>query len=463
MKKLNEFYKFLAAGFIFFCTFGFLFAQTQAQAAEEETVSQYEERIEKIEFGIESEIEELIDVLISDEDFEYSSNLKELFDHTKSTTLRNKIIDYFIAAKDLSLEEQMLAVFADPMAEKRSTADKFFAYAEKLEIKTSVEALRAILEDESSPFLTSAVKTLGKCGSTEDAALIEELLKKEENQNTKHELVVALGNLGSSASYQTVAEIAKDTSESLSMRMAAIEAMGKIPNEETVSELAKLYEDRDANFRVSVIKAVAQIMQNAEAEKILIEAVKDNHYKVRLAALSGIIEQKLVNAEKVVLYRAKNDSENVVKEKSFEALAAIGTPQAVEYLLKVVEDKKKSDSNRSKAASYLLKYCFDDSVYSLVEIARTTLSDDKQKNVRYALGREFAKYENIALMDICKEYLASNDVSTKGTGLDIYAKNAYGSLRPDVTAIAEDKKAGVNQKKAKNVLEKIDRAAGFSY
>lgn len=459
MKKLNRFYKFLTAGLVFAFAFGFLCAQSE-EAAEEETASQYQERIEKIEFGLESEIEELIDVLISDEDFEYSANLKELFLQSKSTTLRNKIIDYFIAAKDLSLEEQMLAVFEDPMAEKKSTADKFFNYAEKLEIKSAGEPLRAILEDESSPFLSNAVKTLGKCGSVQDAALMAELLKKEDNQNTRHELVVALGNLGSAESYQTVADIAKDSSESLSMRMAAIEAMGKIPNEDTTAELAKLYEDRDANFRVSVIKAVAQI-QNPEAEKILIEAVKDNHYKVRLAALTGVIDQKLVNAEKVVLYRAKNDSENVVKEKSFEALAAIGTPQAVEYLLKVAEDKKRSDSNRAKAASYLLKYCFDDSVYKLTDIARVTLSDDKQKNVRYALGREFAKYENIALMDICREYLASDDVSTKGTGLDIYAKNAYGSLRPDVSAIAEDKKAGVNQKKAKNVLEKIDRAAGF--
>ena len=459
MKKIKQFYKFLTVCLLF--SFSLVFAFSQSEEKAEEQTSQFEERNEKIEFGLESEIEELLEVLIKDEDFEYSEKLKELFNNSKSTSLKNKIIDYFIAAKDLGLTEQMLAVFADPMAEKKSTADKFFTYAEKLEIKTATDSLRSILQDDSSPFLPNAIKSIGKCGTVEDATLLEELLKKEENQSTKQEIVKALGNLGSASSYNAITEIAKDTSESLGMRMAAIEAMGKIANEETENELANLYEDTDANFRVSVIKAVAEIKQNAEAEKILIEAVKDNHYKVRLAALTGVIDQKLVNAEKVVLYRAKNDAENVVKEKSFEALAAIGTPDAIEYLLKVVEDKKKSDSNRTKAASYLLKYCFDNSVYQLVEIARSTLSDDKQKKVRYALGKEFAKSENIALMDICREYLASDDVSTKGTGLDIYAKNAYGSLRADVEAIVEDKKAGVNQKKAKNVLEKIDRAAGF--
>ena len=58
---------------------------------------------------------------------------------------------------------------------------------------------------------------------------------------------------------------------------------------------------------------------------------------------------------------------------------------------------------------------------------------------------------------VCLEYLNHKDVATIGTGLDIMTKNKYPSLISKVEQISEDKKAGVNQRKAKLVLEKIRR------
>ena len=96
---------------------------------------------------------------------------------------------------------------------------------------------------------------------------------------------------------------------------------------------------------------------------------------------------------------------------------------------------------------------------SVITAAQETLKDDKLKNLRYAIGKEIAKYEIPDFSGICAEYLAHKDVATKGTGIDIFMKNNYPDLVPVIQAIAANEKEGSNQRKAKLALEK----AGLSY
>ena len=101
--------------------------------------------------------------------------------------------------------------------------------------------------------------------------------------------------------------------------------------------------------------------------------------------------------------------------------------------------------------------------------------------MRYALGKEFAKYDNGSFAEICGEYLNSADVATQGTGLDMWAKGRYSSCRAKVEEIAQDaveeenkeeekdskkvykfgqKRKNANAKKAKKILEMDGSSAG---
>ena len=62
--------------------------------------------------------------------------------------------------------------------------------------------------------------------------------------------------------------------------------------------------------------------------------------------------------------------------------------------------------------------------------------------------------ENSAFADICREYLASTDVATVGTGLDIYERNRFPSVRQEVEAIANAEKNSSNKTKAKKILDR---------
>ena len=154
-----------------------------------------------------------------------------------------------------------------------------------------------------------------------------------------------------------------------------------------------------------------------------------------------------------LLYRAKNDSEATVKYACFEALALLDTKEGNDYLISLVKDTKKSDTIRSKAAASMLKYEDADSVKAVIEVALSVLEDTKKTALRYALGKEMAKYENSQFKEVCEAFLASKDVSTQGIGLDIWKKNHYITLKDKVKEIAEAEKPSANKSKAKLILE----------
>ena len=94
--------------------------------------------------------------------------------------------------------------------------------------------------------------------------------------------------------------------------------------------------------------------------------------------------------------------------------------------------------------------------FSLFDLAFTYTEDDKLKNLRYAIGKSIAKHKTPHFEDICMAFLEHKDVSTKGTGLDMYASNHYSEAKQIVEKIAESEEKANNplKKKAQLILQK---------
>lgn len=432
-----------------FCVIALLPLSAEEQNEEE---SLYQSRYEKLYYGTDAEITDLLDTLINDEDYAFSEDIASLFEKTRSDSVKAKIFDYYIKAKDPRLTDACKVYLANPYDEKKSILEKVFAYCSSLEITEVREEVVQLLEDENEDFLNASIKLLGKVGTEEDVPLLKSYLDKEISVPLKEAVVTAIGDIGVATNWETLLEIANDKDEATSMRMIAIEALGKLETDETVESLIKLYEETDSNVRYSVVKALATHKSDA-VTSLITEAIRDSYFRVRIEAMSIAKEQQLYDTVPSILYRAKNDSEAVVKNKAYEVLAAIGDRTAIDYLLGIVKGTKQGESVRGKVASYLLMYDFDIALDTIIETAEKCLKDDRYKNLRYALGKEFAKYNNANLESICQKYLEHKDVATKGTGLDIFRRNAFANLTPMVQAMAENSKEGANQKKARYILD----------
>lgn len=405
-------------------------------------------------FGIDSEITELIDELQREDDRRFAGEIYDLFQSTRSAAVREKVIAYFTKLEDPCLENYAVEILNDPFDADNGTVGLLFDYVAKVRCAAAVPAVHNLIAGESEDYMVMAIRAMGDIGNDDEAVFLSGYMERDDlSVSQRQELIKVLGRLRAADTFDTLVGLAEDENENSFVRRYSAEAIGAMGNPDAVPVLMRLFEDSDPNLRVYVIKGLSHF-DTQEARAVLLQGIRDNHYSVRLESISAAKEKGFSDAVPYLIYRARNDSQQVVKDACYPAIAKLNTSEGNEYLVSVITDEKlKNDSTKAKVAAALLEYN-NAGVSEIVSLAESVLNDNTRKPLRYALGKEFAKHESPAFAEICVKYLDSKDVATQGTGLDIYAKNRFPSVTARVQELAAQEKESVNQKKAKRILER---------
>lgn len=434
----------------------------------------YEKKCNDIlKYGLEGQITELIDELTKNQDNRFVDGIYDLFQETKSVAVKEKILDYFTKLKDSCLASYAVEIINDPYDEKNSIVEKCFKYVSEADIKDANPGLVDLVDKEEDAYFTGALSALGETGGKEEALFLADYLDRDDlNVSQRQALMRVLGRIKAVETWQKISEIAKNENENTFVRMYAAEAIGAMEKPESEDILVELFESNDPNLRTYVIKGISYF-NDKKSSDLIIQALRDSQYKVRLEAVSAVGKNRIDKAVPFLIFRCKDkDEQKQVKEKCYSVIADLNTSDGNDYLISVLKDKKIGDATKAKVSAALLEYNHA-GTKEVIELARSALKSDIQKNLRYALGKEFAKYDRSEFADICAEYIASDDVATQGTGLDIWAKGRYSSVKAAVEEIAKDaeeenlteekekpkgyqfgvKKKNANAKKAKRILE----------
>ena len=445
--------------FILFFSFVFASESSDKSSSDEKTESEIQKRQDTLMYGMESDIISLLSTLISEKDDMFSDKIFEIFNSTRNIAIKESIVKYFLEFKDNRLKDYCVEVLMDPYEEKSSFVTIILQYVSTLEIKEASPFVLQILQSDSEEFFDTALNAIGKIGGVEEAKYLVECMDDEDLPLARRQaLMRALGQLKVVETYDELVEIAEDEDENTYVRTYALESASSMGNDSIIPVLLDLFNHTEPRLRVAVVQGLSNFIEtSADAEAVILDAFKDNHASVRMKASEIAKEKKLTKAMPYLIYRAKNDSDKKIVYECFNAIANINNSESVEFLNTVITNKKMNETTRAKAVDAVLQYkvtgCYD----SVIKVAFETLKDDKQKNLRYAIGKGIAKYELPSFESVCLEYLNHKDVATQGTGLDIFAKNKYPSLMDTVKTISENDKAGVNKNKAKLVLEKINK------
>jgi hypothetical protein len=218
-----------------------------------------------------------------------------------------------------------------------------------------------------------------------------------------------------------------------------------------VPVLVEHFEASDPNLRQYVIKGLSHFPDVVEAKATVIQGIRDEHWRVRQEAIRTVKENDTKDAVPYLIYRAKNDSEKLIKEESYTAIAAINTDEGNDFFIDQLKDKKVADGTKKKIIEVLLK---EDHAgeKEIIELAKSVVSDDKRKDLRYAIGREMAKNYKSSYDEVAAMYLQSKDATTIGVGLDMFKQKKPASLEAYVNTIANDKKSSANKTRAQKLL-----------
>lgn len=448
---------------------------------------------ETFKFGLEDEISELIDELTKNDDLRFVESIYSLFYTTKSSNIRNKILAYFTKLKDPCLGNYACQIINDPYDEKKDTVNACLKYVSESKIQEALPGLVDLIDKEDENYFTGALQALGELGAKDEALFLADFLDRDDLSTAQRQsLMKVLGKIKALETWDKLVEIVQDEDENSYVRMYAAEAIGAMKKEESEDILIELFESEDSNFRVYVIKGLSYF-DDEKSDELIIQALRDSQYKVRLEAINAVKEKNLKTAVPYLIYRCKDKNEQKsVKEKSYETLAFLNDEEGNKYLISLLKDSKIADNTKSKIASCLLEYNHA-GTNEIIDLAKDSLKSDLKKNLRYSLGKEFAKYGRAEFEEICAFYLDSKDVSTQGTGLDIWAKGKYESLRPKIESLASEvdeeqkskeerdealknakseeerrsirlkpiKKANANAAKAKRILEQVNSITAY--
>lgn len=426
-------------------------------AEKDESEKDFEEKSNTIKYGVPSEISSLIDDLIKNDDPRFTEEIYDVFQVTKNPVIKQKVLNYFKQLEDPCLEDYAVETLNDPYEEKNDLVKACFQYIAAVKTKEAIPAVLSLIESENDSYFNDAIAAIGEIGGPEEAMFLVEYLEREDLSDAQRQtLMRTCGKMHAVQTWDKVVEVAEDEDENLYVRMYAAEALGLMEKKESVPVLVELFSENDPNLRQYVIKGLSHFPDIVEAQETVIQGIRDEHWRVRQEAIKIAKENKMKDAVPYLIYRAKNDSEKVIKDEAYNSLAALNTNQANDFLVSQLEDKKVGDSTKKKIVEVLLKEGHAGEK-EILELAEECLKDDRRKDLRYAIGKELAKYENSAYKDICLKYLESKDSTTQGLGLDIYKMNKFSSAEATMQAIYADKKANSGVKnRIKKMLDIAD-------
>ena len=430
--------------------------KAEKAAEKDESEKDYENKSNTIKYGLPSEISTLIDELIKNDDPRFTEEIYDIFQITKNTTIRQKVLTYFKQQEDPCLEDYAVEVLNDPYEEKNDLVKACFQYISTVKTKEAIPAVLAIIEGENDSYFNDAIAAIGEIGGPEEAMFLVEYLERDDLSDAQRQtLMRTCGKMHAVQTWEKVVQVAEDEDENLYVRMYAAESLGLMEKKESVPILVELFTENDPNLRQYVIKGLSHFPGVVEAEETIMQGIRDEHWRVRQEAIKTAKEMKLTDAIPYLIYRAKNDSEKVIKEEAYTSIAALNTTEGNDFLVAQLGEKKLGDATKKKIVEVLLKEG-NAGEKEILALAEECLKDDKRKDLRYAIGKELAKYEKSAYDDICIKYLSSKDSTTQSLGLDIYKTNRFSSAVPLMRSIYEDKKANSGVKNRIKKLLSID-------
>ena len=420
--------------------------KAEKAAEKDESEKDYENKVNTIKYGLPSEISTLIDELIKNDDPRFTEEIYDVFQASKNPSIKQKVLNYFKQQEDPCLEDFAVEVLNDPYDQKGDIVKACFQYISAMKTKEAIPAVITLIESENEQYFNDAIATIGEIGGPSEALFLVEYLERDDLSDAQRQtLMRTCGKMHAVQTWDKVVEVAEDEDENLYVRMYAAEALGLMEKNQSVPILVELFSENDPNLRQYVIKGLSHFPDIVEAKEIIMQGIRDEHWRVRQEAIKTAKENNLTDAVPYLIYRAKNDSEKVIKEEAYTTLAALNTDEANDFMITQLSEKKLGDATKKKIVEVLLKEGHAGQK-EILQLAEDCIKDDKRKDLRYAIGKELAKKENSAYEDICLQYLESKDTTTISLGLDIYKTNKFSSAEAKMRSIYEDKKANSSVK-----------------
>ncbi|HAE22549.1 MAG TPA: hypothetical protein DCG47_09555 [Spirochaetaceae bacterium] len=422
----------------------------------QEPESQAQRREATLRYGIETQVIELIGALRAERDQDFDPLILELLSNSNSPKLRIAILDYFAALPSDKAESQALRFIEERDNYQEALVLSAFSYLAKLKSRSALKAAYAILRDEERRYIQAAVKLIG---ASADPASADELLAAYEAAEAgaalKQEIIVALGEIKAGSALELLSRIVEDEAADKVDRMYAATALGRIGDKASVAVLERASATNDPNVRASAVEALGGF-DTANARAALVNALRDAHVLPRAAAARGIAKLGVEDAVPALEFKVAYDPERSVREASIDALAAIGTKRAWDFLVGYAEDAKSPSQYRVKAFSVLIAKGGAAQRDAMLKLFLAN-AGEKERPFYLTLARAFLLIDEESAAPFVEKLYADKDFSVRLSAIAWAERTRYKAHINELRRIAEGDGTEAVKKRALSAIERLER------
>ena len=426
------------------------------ETGEEKIRSITEERRELLLYGIDDQVIELIATLMDEKNEILAGEVFAAYKMTRNPRMRIQILKYFREIDFAGAREEALVVvdsFEDQPSQLVSEAIMYLTRGGSLE--DLGERFVPLLDAADEEVARMAIKGIGLSRIETGAQKLLELLDDGDYpSNLKPEIILALGDLKNPAALPRLQEILEDEGENPVWRRYACASLGKIGDETALPAIEKVLYDQDAMLRSYAVGSL-QYFDTDKVADLLVAALRDSFWRVRLSAAQGLGKMEAVEAVPILIFKAEKDPEMNVRIEAVRALGAIADGPSLDALGRFYRQELTPVTLRIISAEILAEKDLPNSL----ELFKNVMDKHWGKDSTRILERTaqiLSRAESPLLEPFYARFLDSGEMVVMIYGIRGIAKNKLVSLKDAVEKLSGEGNHRSIRKEALAALEQFE-------
>ena len=318
---------------------------------------------------------------------------------------------------------QLIDALKHDSAEVRGTAAQALATLKDERAVVPLADAAAARARDKETMMKAAIDILGSLRPEQVKQLAE-----SKNTDVRQIAIRALASLAKGSKPKPdIVQILKKalTDPDANIKRSAIYALARLEDDGIARDLAELQKDSDAEVRQQVAMALgAATAKYEEADKILLDMVKDTDKKVRIEAISGLSKRKTAAAVPTLMGLVQMPDPEV-KRAVFSALLTLRDASNAEKMRPLF--RKGMDFKDSQVRATCIQALSDKVTEDDIEALRQA-AFDPGKDVKIAAIVALLSFKNPKVMDPITNFLADPDMAVREKAIDALCATDAGEL-----------------------------------
>ena len=349
-----------------------------AQSPPQSTLDQWKATLQ---YGINSQILDLIGTLKNQQDGRLNKELIDVFNSTYDDSLRSAIVDLFVTLQYQGAETAMRD-FVGTNPDNLGLLDSCLSYLAGTIThpeKKTVDLIASFISNQNSGVSATAIRGIGTIATRDgtkaydftpvEKTLLDLLQANGTSQDIQENIVLTLGSLKAQQAVKALISILEDTGQPIVLREYAANSLGKIGDMAAIKPLSALLRDSNSMLRAYAVDAMSYF-KTPEVDPMLIASLKDSFARVRSSALAGVARNKLVTAIPAVIFKAEHDPDSTVQLAAIKTLGELGTSECWDALRSIYENTNLTVTRRGAALDQLVSGDLAGSLPSIEKVVK---------------------------------------------------------------------------------------------